>query len=33
MYPEDNFQNVGFCKMDPIINGEETGLILNSWIR
>ena len=26
MYPEDNFQNVGFCKMDPIINGEEDGI-------
>ena len=26
MYPEDNFQNVGFCKMDPIINGEENGI-------
>ena len=26
MYPEDNFQNVGFCKMDPIINGEEGGI-------
>jgi CDP-glycerol glycerophosphotransferase (TagB/SpsB family) len=26
MYPEDNFQNVGFCKMDPIINGEEKGI-------
>lgn len=26
MYPEDNFQNVGFCKMDPIINSEEDGI-------
>ena len=26
MYPEDNFQNVGFCKMDPIINSEEKGI-------
>lgn len=26
MYPEDKFQNVGFCKMDPIINGEENGI-------
>ena len=26
MYPEDKFQNVGFCKMDPIINGEEEGI-------
>ena len=26
MYPEDKFQNVGFCKMDPIINGEEDGI-------
>tara|TARA_Y100000768_G_scaffold363471_1_gene323139 strand:- start:302 stop:1381 length:1080 start_codon:yes stop_codon:yes gene_type:complete len=26
MYPEDNFKDVGFCKMDPIINGEEKGV-------
>ena len=26
MYPEGNFQNVGFCKMDPIVNGEEDGI-------
>ena len=26
MYPGDNFKNVGFCKMDPIINGEEKGI-------
>ena len=26
MYPADNFKDVGFCKMDPIINGEEKGV-------
>ena len=26
MYPEDNFKDVGFCKMDPIIKGEEKGV-------
>ena len=26
MYPKDKFENVGFCKMDPIINGEEKGI-------
>ena len=26
MYPNDRFENVGFCKMDPIINGEEKGI-------
>ena len=29
MYPNDNFVNVGFCKLDPIINGETTGFDLN----
>ena len=26
MYPNDVFVNVGFCKLDPIINEEEDGL-------
>ena len=26
MYPEDNFKDVGFCKMDPVIKGEEKGV-------
>ena len=30
MYPDDNFQNVGFCKMDPIINGDENGIDFTS---
>ena len=30
MYPEDKFQNVGFCKMDPIINGDENGIDFTS---
>lgn len=26
MYPNDVFVNVGFCKLDPIINGKENGI-------
>ncbi|GLX79555.1 hypothetical protein tinsulaeT_28950 [Thalassotalea insulae] len=29
MYPDDNFVNVGFCKLDPIINGETQGFKLD----
>ncbi|WP_286234970.1 CDP-glycerol glycerophosphotransferase family protein [Thalassotalea sediminis] len=28
MYPQDTFINVGFCKLDPIINHEPVGLDL-----
>ena len=28
MYPNDNFVNVGFCKLDPIINGKIKGFDL-----
>ncbi len=30
MYPNDNFVNVGFCKLDPIINGEAPQLELSA---
>jgi len=30
MYPDDNFIDVGFCKLDPIINGETQGFNLES---
>ena len=29
MYPDNNFVNVGFSKLDPILNGDITGLDLN----
>jgi len=29
MYPNDNFVNVGFCKLDPILNNETAGFDLN----
>lgn len=29
LYPNDTFVNVGFCKLDPIINGQEQGLDLD----
>jgi len=29
MYPNGNFVNVGFCKLDPIINGKTKGFDLN----
>jgi CDP-glycerol glycerophosphotransferase (TagB/SpsB family) len=29
MYPQDNFVNVGFCKLDPIINAQEKGFDLS----
>ena len=28
MYPDNNFVDVGFCKLDPIINGDISGLDL-----
>ncbi len=28
MYPNDNFVNVGFCKLDPILKGETKGFEL-----
>jgi len=30
MYPDNNFVNVGFCKLDPIINGDISGFDLAS---
>ena len=30
MYPNDTFVNVGFCKLDPIINGKENGICYES---
>lgn len=30
MYPNDIFINVGFCKLDPIINNKEKGVSFNS---
>lgn len=30
MYPNDEFVDVGFSKLDPIINGSETGFDLNA---
>lgn len=30
MYPEGNFQQVGYCKLDPLFNGDAEGLDLQS---
>jgi len=30
MYPEDTFVDVGFCKLDPIVNNEVTGFELSA---
>jgi CDP-glycerol glycerophosphotransferase (TagB/SpsB family) len=30
IYPNDNFVNVGFCKLDPILNGDTAGFELKN---
>lgn len=31
MYPEDNFVQAGFSKLDPLVNGEEQGIELEKY--